>query len=98
MLERDFQSKLVKELKVWFPDCIVFKNDPTYKQGVPDLIILYKNKWATLECKRDASAPLRPNQMYYVDKMNHMSFSAFVYPQNMISVLTQLREHFEDSR
>ena len=60
-LERDFQAKLVKELKQRYPECYVMKLDPVLNQGVPDLLILYRDKWATLECKRSSTASKRPN-------------------------------------
>ena len=41
MLENKFQANLIKELKARFPDCIVMKNDPTYIQGIPDLLVLH---------------------------------------------------------
>ena len=95
MLERDFQSKLIKELKKRFPKCIIVKNDPNYIQGFPDLTILYKDKWATLECKNNASAGKQPNQDYYVEMMNEMSFSRFIYPENKEEVLHELQQSFE---
>ena len=94
MLENTFQSRLIKRLKTEFPDCIVLKNDPTYIQGIPDLTILYNNKWATLECKESQRAHHRPNQDYYVDIMNGMSFSAFVYPENQEEIINKLIEYF----
>lgn len=75
MLENKFQANLIKELKERFPGCIVMKNDPTYIQGIPDLLVLHKDKWASLECKKSAGAKKQPNQEYYVDRMNQMSFS-----------------------
>ncbi len=93
-LERDFQSKLIKELKREFPSCMVIKLDPTYIQGLPDLLVLHKDKWATLECKRSANAVKRPNQEHYVRRMNEMSFSAFVYPENKDEVIEQMRGVF----
>ena len=83
-----------RRLKTAFPDCIVLKNDPTYIQGIPDLTILYNNKWATLECKESQRAHHRPNQDYYVDIMNGMSFSAFVYPENQEEIINKLIEYF----
>lgn len=94
MLERDFQASVIKELKVRFPGCIILKNDPSYKQGVPDLIILYEDRWATLECKKDGKASHRPNQKYYVDIMDRMSFSSFIYPENRQEVLDDLERFF----
>ena len=77
-----------------FPDCIVLKNDPNYLQGVPDLIVLYNDKWATLEVKKASNSAHRPNQQYYVQKMNEMSFSAFIYPENEEVVLFELQQAF----
>ena len=93
-LESQFQSKLIDELKNIFPGCVVLKNDPNYIQGIPDLSIFWGNKWATLEVKKSANAPHQPNQDYYVKKMNYMSFSAFIYPENKEAVLRELQQSF----
>lgn len=93
-LERDFQANLIKRLKRIFPGCVVLKNDPTYIQGVPDLIVLYKDKWAMLEAKRDSSASHQPNQDYYVDKLGKMSYAAFIFPENIEEVLNDLQQTF----
>jgi len=98
MKESDFQSKLIKELKERFEGCLVMKLDPRYKQGVPDLLILYKKKWATLECKKEKNAKKRPNQPYYVELMNKMSFSRFISPENKEEVLDDLEQAFKPSR
>ncbi len=94
MKENKFQSDLKKELKSLFPGCIVTKLDSGDIQGIPDLLILYKDKWATLENKKDAKAKHQPNQDYYVDKMNGMSFSRFIYPENKDEVLEDLKKNF----
>lgn len=94
--ESEFQKNLKTELKAMFPGCIVTKLDSGDIQGIPDLLVLYKNKWATLENKRSSKATHRPNQDYYVDKMNEMSFSRFIYPENKNSVLDELKKLFED--
>lgn len=94
MLENLFQANLIKELKEMFPGCIVMKNDSSYIQGIPDLLILYNNKWASLEVKKSANAKRQPNQQYYVDKMEEMSFSRFIYPENEDEVLTELHLYF----
>lgn len=95
MKENKFQAALIKELKQRFPNCIVLKNDPNYIQGIPDLLVLHKNKWAALECKMDGKAAKRPNQEYYVDKMNGMSYASFVDPDNKERVLDELSQSFE---
>lgn len=97
-LESVFQSNLIKELKARFPGCIVMKNDASYIQGIPDLLVLYKDKWASLECKKSAGAKKRPNQEYYVGVMDEMSFSRFICPENMEEVLHELQQTFEPSR
>lgn len=94
MLENKFQAKLIKEIKNEFPGCIVLKNDPTYIQGVPDLLVLHNNQWASLECKKNAKASKQPNQEYYVEKMDNMSFARFVSPENKEEVLDELALHF----
>lgn len=94
-LERDFQAGLIKELKARFVGCMVMKLDSSYIQGIPDLLILYNNKWATLECKKNAKAHKQPNQEYYVDRMNTMSFSRFICPENKEEVLDELQQAFE---
>lgn len=91
-LERDFQSRLIKELKNIFKGCIIMKNDSSYIQGVPDLLILYRDKWAALEVKKSRTASHRPNQEYYVDLMNRMSFASFIYPENKEEVLYELQQ------
>lgn len=94
-LESDFQANLIKELEKLFVGCIVMKLDSSYIQGIPDLLILYKNKWATLECKRNAGAHRQPNQEYYVNKLNRMSYSSFIYPENKEDVLNELQRAFK---
>lgn len=94
-LERDFQSELIKEIKTTLPGCMVIKLDSGYIQGIPDLLVLYKDKWGTLENKRSAKAKKRPNQEYFVSKMNEMSFSRFIYPENKEEVLRELYDTFE---
>ena len=94
MLENKYQSRLIKKLKERFPGCMVLKNDSSYIQGVPDLIVLYEDKWASLEVKRAESAMHQPNQDYYVEKMNDMSFSAFIFPENEEDVLHDLEQSF----
>lgn len=94
MLENRFQSKLIKEIKEEFPECIVMKNDANYIQGIPDLLVLYKNKWASLEVKKNAKAKHQPNQEYYVDRMDKMSFSRFICPENKDVVLKELHYYF----
>ena len=92
-LESGFQDNLKKEIEEMFPGCMVFKMDQI--QGIPDLLVLHNDKWASLECKKNARATKRPNQEYYVGLMNGMSFSRFIYPENKEEVLRELQQTFD---
>ena len=92
-LESGFQDKLIEDLKSLFPGCMTFKMDQI--QGIPDLLVLYEDKWASLECKKDARAKRQPNQEYYVGRMNEMSFSRFICPENKEEVLSDLQSAFK---
>ena len=91
-LESGFQDRLIDELEALFPGCLVLKQDA--RQGIPDLLILYGDRWASLECKQFEGARKQPNQDYYVDLMNEMSFSRFIYPENKEEVLYELQQAF----
>lgn len=98
MAENAYQAKLIKKLGRMFPGCEILKNDSGYKQGILDLSIFWGPCWAMLEVKPSASAKLRPNQGYYVRKMNDMSFAAIIFPENEEEVLTALSEAFASRR
>ena len=98
MKENEFQSQLIKELKKEFPGCMVLKNDPNYIQGIPDLLILFKEHWAALECKKSKDAPQRPNQEYYISTMDQMSFARFISPENKEEILDELQRSFRFRR
>ena len=96
MRESKFQAKLIKDIKERLPECIVLKNDPAYIQGIPDLAIFNNERWAMLEVKKSADASHQPNQDYYVEKMDRMSFSRFIYPENRDEVFSDLIDYLED--
>lgn len=96
MLESHFQRKLISELEERFPGALIFKNES--KQGLPDLTILYGDRWALLECKRSADAEHQPNQDYYVNRANEMSFSRFIFPENKEEVLNELQQALRPRR
>lgn len=95
MLERVFQKTLIQRIKKMFPGCMVIKNDANYIQGLPDLLILFRDKWAALECKQSSKASHQPNQDYYIEKFNEMSFARVIYPENMEEVLNELSRAFD---
>jgi hypothetical protein len=93
-LEADYQAQLIQRLTILFPGCHIVINDPQITQGIPDLLILFRNHWAMLEVKPSADAKLQPNQDYYVDWFDNMSFAAFIYPENEEDVLHDLQQAF----
>ena len=96
VLESKFQRELIHELNELFPGALIYKNES--KQGLPDLTVLYGRNWALLECKKSEGAEHQPNQDYYVEKANQMSFSRFVYPENKQEVLNELQQAFRTGR
>lgn len=100
MKESDFQRNLIKEITNKFEGCIVMKNDANHIQGIPDLTVLYKNHWAALECKKDKKSCIKSqrdqmNQKIYVDRMDAMSYAAYIYPENKNDILHELEDFFE---
>lgn len=93
--ENSFQESLIREIKERFLDAIVLKNDSGYIQGIPDLLVLWRDRWACLECKRSANAHHQPNQEWYINRMNSMSFARFIYPENKEEVLNEMEQAFQ---
>lgn len=98
MRESKFQSELIKELNRIFRGCVILKNDANYIQGFPDLTILYRDKWAVLECKRSANEKFQPNQEYYISELDDMSFARVIYPENKEEVLDELQRALQSYR
>jgi len=98
MNEAKYQRDLIKRLRERFKGCVILKNDPSFVQGIPDIVILYNDKWAMLELKRAKNSDRRPNQEYYVEMLDGMSFAAFIDPGNEEEVLDDLQQTFRDSR
>ena len=96
--EREFQAQLIRDVKSRFSGCMVMKLDSGYIQGIPDLLVLYHDKWATLECKKQLTAKRQPNQEHYVELMDRMSFSRFISPGNKEEVLDELQQAFGSGR
>lgn len=92
MTENAYQTKLIKKLKKMFPDCEILKNDSGYKQGILDLTILFGARWAMLEVKAAAGSKRQPNQDYFVERMNKMSFASYIHPGNEKEVLIALQK------
>jgi hypothetical protein len=95
VLESEYQGKLIKKLKKLFPGSVVLKNDSGYLQGIPDLVIFHKARWAMLEVKASATSPYQPNQEYYLELLGQMSFASVIYPENEKDVLSALCQAFQ---
>lgn len=92
MDENAFQRKVIRRLKDEFPECVVMKQDASYKQGIPDLVIFFHDKYAMLECKKSQTASHQPWQDYYISKFNKWAYASFVYPENVDQVFGELKE------
>lgn len=100
MLESKYQASVIKKLRIMFPGCIILKNDANYLQGICDLTILWGRHWAWLEVKveQNYESDFQPNQRYYVNLGNMMSFARVITPFNEPEVLRDLQNAFDDSR
>ena len=97
-LERKYERELIDHLNERYPGCVIRKNDPSRDQGIPDLTIYIGDWWGMLEVKASKNSPQQPNQDYWVDYYNTMSFAAFIYPENEEQVLNELQRSLESSR
>ena len=93
MLESKFQKQLIDKIKER-TGAFVLKTNPNYIQGVPDLLVLHKNKWAAIECKNSMHAQKQPNQEYYINMFNEWSCAIFAFPENEEEVLGILERYF----
>lgn len=96
--ESDYQSYLKKKIYSMLPGCIVTKQDPNDIQGIPDLSIFYKGRYAWLEVKKSYADYLKeftPNQEYYIEWCkNSGTFASFIYPENEEDVLNEMARSF----
>ena len=88
--ESVIQASIIKELERQYPGAVVLKTDPSYIQGFPDLLFLQNSFWAALEVKRAQNSARQPNQGYWVDRLDRLSFSRFIYPSNLDKVFNAL--------
>ena len=95
MTENKYQAKLIKKLERMFPGCIIMKTDSGHRQGLPDLLILWRQYWAALEVKASATTLSQANQSHYIELLDDMSFSAYIYPENEEEVLSALQQAFK---
>lgn len=94
MLESEFKRRFLEKLKRAYPNCFLIKIDDNYIQGFPDTIVLNGDKWVALEFKRSSKASHRPNQDYYICKLDEASFARFVSPENQEEVMHGIQQTF----
>lgn len=98
MQERDFQAKTIKKIRELLPGCLILKNDANYLQGILDITVFYRDRWGMLEFKKSEDSPFQPNQEYYLDLLNGMSFAAVIYPSNAEEVICALQDALTSPR
>lgn len=91
MRETKYQKHVMDRLEVEFPGCVIIRTDPQRIQGIQDLLVLFRDRWATLEVKISSTARERPNQRFYVEQFNDMSYSTFIFPENEEQVFDELQ-------
>ena len=96
--ESSFQREVIEKLEAQFPGCVVLKNDPNYIQGIPDLSVFHGLRWGVLECKKSDRERYEPNQEYYLDLFNRMSFGAMICPENEEEIFDALQRSFSTCR
>jgi len=98
MAESDFKKRFRKRVERRFPGCFILKNDAEFVQGIPDMIILFEDRWAILEFKDHKNSAYQPNQKYYIAQLNEMSYAAVVYPENIEEVWHDLQLALQPGR
>jgi hypothetical protein len=98
MREMQYQAKLIRKVQQLLPGCQIIKLDPRETQGIPDILILYRNQWAMLEVKMAPTSAEQPNQDYYVNLFDEMSFASFINPENEEEVLNALQSTLGSDR
>lgn len=91
-LESKFQKEFTDALEEKFPGCLIIKGNSSYRQGLPDWLMLHQDNWAAFEIKRNKNAKRSDSQSYYVNKMNDMSYASFVDPENYREVISEVQQ------
>lgn len=92
MLESEYQAYLIKRIeREILPGSLVIKNDPNYRQGIPDLSVFFGQKYGMLEVKASEKSREQPNQRWYLEHFGG-AYSNFIYPENEEEVLFALEK------
>lgn len=95
--ESSYQEYLIPKIYECLPgrkiiDTIVIITDPVYTQGIPDLLVLHRGKWAFLEVKLTERSKMQPNQQWWLDNWGKWTFTAIIHPGNEEEVLRALQQ------
>jgi hypothetical protein len=93
--EGPYKTGLRHRIEALLPGCVIVKLDSADLQGIPDMLILYLERWAVLEVKISPTARVQPNQEYWIGLLGAMSFSAFINPENESEVLDALYQSLQ---
>jgi len=94
MSEAKYQHRIIQRIQSLVPGCLVMKNDPTWIQGIPDLLVLFGDRWVMLEVKASIDESYQPNQLHYLERLNDMSFAQMICPENEEDVLNAVQQAF----
>jgi len=97
-LESKFKRDVREEIEALFPGCIIIKGNSSEVQGIPDMLVIWHERYAFLEFKRSANEIHQPNQDWYVGLLDEWSFAAFIYPENKEEILDALQLSFSSRR
>ena len=78
--EADFQKIVIKWLRS--KGCLVLKyeQNATTRAGVADVFFCKEGFYGFIECKKSKSAPLRPGQQEFINKVDTWSYGKIVWP------------------
>jgi hypothetical protein len=88
--EGPYKTRLKHRIEGELPGSVIVKLDAADLQGIPDLLVLFGERWGSLEVKFSLRARIQPNQPYWVERLNAMSFAAFICPETEEEVLHEL--------
>lgn len=88
--ESKYRKELEARISGALPGCLILRNNAKEIQGICDIVVFYGERYGFLEIKVSENAPVQPNQTYYVNWLDEMSFAAFIYPENEYQILSDL--------
>ena len=101
MSEATFRTKFINKFcertgKKKNVDIFVEFADAGKVNGIPDLIIFYKKKYARIETKREQDAAKRLHQEYYINMFKKQGiYAEFLMPENEEEIINGLRRYFK---